>query len=68
MSAQVLLPLRVNSKSEQNVNSLPQLGFEPVVFGMLAPLCDHLAKSHPIYSQCMVCVSMFAHLTGALVV
>jgi hypothetical protein len=47
-SARVLPPLAVNSKSEQKVNSLPPLGFEPVIFGMLAHLSDHLAKSHRI--------------------
>jgi hypothetical protein len=31
-----LLPLAVNSKSE--VNSLPPVGFEPVIFGILAHL------------------------------
>jgi hypothetical protein len=39
--------LAVNSKSERNVNSLPQLGFEPVIIGMLAHLSNHSAKSHP---------------------
>jgi hypothetical protein len=38
MSAQVLLPLAVNSKSELKVNSLPPLGFEPAIYGMLAHL------------------------------
>jgi hypothetical protein len=47
MSAHVLLPLAVNSKSEQKVNSVPPLGFELVIFGMLAHLSDHSAKSHP---------------------
>jgi hypothetical protein len=47
MSALVLLPLAVNSKSERKFNSLPPLGFEPVIFGMLAHLSDHSAKSHP---------------------
>jgi hypothetical protein len=47
MSAHVLPPLAVNSKSERKVNSLPPLGFEPVIFGMLAHLSDHSAKSHP---------------------
>jgi hypothetical protein len=44
MSPHVLPPFAVNSKSEQKVNSLP---FEPVIFGMLAHLSDHSAKSHP---------------------
>jgi hypothetical protein len=48
MSAHVLLSLTVNSKSERKVNSLPLLGFEPVIFGMLAHLSDHSAKSHPM--------------------
>jgi hypothetical protein len=42
-----LPPLAVNSKSERKVNSLPPLGFEPVIFGTLAHLSDHSAKSHP---------------------
>jgi hypothetical protein len=45
MSAHVLPPLVINSKSERKENSLPPLGFEPVHFGMLAHLSDH--KSHP---------------------
>jgi hypothetical protein len=49
MSAHVLPPLAVNSKSEWKVNSLQLLGFEPVNFGMLAHLSDHSAKSHPQY-------------------
>jgi hypothetical protein len=48
MSAHVLLPLAVNSKSERKVYSLPPLGFEPVIFGMLAHLSDHSAKSYPL--------------------
>jgi hypothetical protein len=46
MNAHVLLPLAVNSKSERKFNSLPLLGFEPVIFGMLAHLSDRLAKPH----------------------
>jgi hypothetical protein len=42
----VLPPLAVNSKSERKVNSLPPLGFEPVIFGMLAHHFNHSAKSH----------------------
>jgi hypothetical protein len=49
MSAHVLPPLAVNSKSERKVNSLPLLGFEPVIFGMLAHLSDHSAKSQLLY-------------------
>jgi hypothetical protein len=49
MSAHVLPPLAVNSKSEQKVNSLPPLRFEPVIFGMLAHLSTHSAKSHPLW-------------------
>jgi hypothetical protein len=48
MSAHVLPPLAVNSKSERKISSLPLLGFEPVVSGMLAHLSDHSAKSHPL--------------------
>jgi hypothetical protein len=48
MSAHVLPPLAVNSKSERKVNSLPPLGFELVIFGMLAHLSNHSAKSHPV--------------------
>jgi hypothetical protein len=47
MSDHVLPPLTVNSKSERKVNSLPLLEFEPVIFGMLAHLSNHSAKSHP---------------------
>jgi hypothetical protein len=47
MSAHVLPPLAVNSKSERKVNSLPPLGFGLVIFGMLAHLSNHSAKSHP---------------------
>jgi hypothetical protein len=47
MSAHILPPLTVNSKSERKVNSLSPLGFEPVIFRMLAHLSDHSAKSHP---------------------
>jgi hypothetical protein len=36
----------VNSKSERKVNSLPPLGFELVISGMLAHLSNHSAKSH----------------------
>jgi hypothetical protein len=48
MSAHVLPPLAVKSKSERKVNLLPPLGFEPVTFGMLTHLSDNSAKSHPI--------------------
>jgi hypothetical protein len=48
MSAQVLPPLVVNSKSKRKINSLPPLGFELVIIGMLAHLSNHSAKSHPI--------------------
>jgi hypothetical protein len=51
MSAHVLPPLAVNSKSERKDNSLPPLGFEPVVFGMLAHLPDHAAKPHLLMSR-----------------
>jgi hypothetical protein len=46
MSAHILPPLAVNNKSERKVNSLPPLGFELVIFGMLAYLSNHSAKSH----------------------
>jgi hypothetical protein len=46
-SAHVLPPLAVNSKSERKVNSLPPLGFELVIIGMLAHLSNHSTKSHP---------------------
>jgi hypothetical protein len=36
MSPHVLPPLAVKSKSERKVNSLPPLGFELVIMGMLA--------------------------------
>jgi hypothetical protein len=47
MSAHVLPPLAVNSKSERKVNSLPPLGFKLVIFGMLAHLSNHSTKPHP---------------------
>jgi hypothetical protein len=47
MSAHVLAPVAVNSISERKVNSLPPLGFDPVIFGMLAHLFNHSAKPHP---------------------
>jgi hypothetical protein len=43
----MLPPLAVNSKSEREVNSLPPLGFQPVIIGMLAHLSNNSAKSHP---------------------
>jgi hypothetical protein len=49
MSAQVLPPLAVNSKSEQKVHSL---GFELVIIGMLAHLSNHFTKSHPTRLVC----------------
>jgi hypothetical protein len=48
MSAHVLPPLKVNSKSEREVNSLLPLEFEPVIFGIIAHLSNHSAKSTPI--------------------
>jgi hypothetical protein len=51
MSAHVLPPLAVNKKLERKVNSLPLLGFELVIFGMLAHLSNHSAKSHPLSDQ-----------------
>jgi hypothetical protein len=48
MSTHILLPLTVNSKSEQKVESLPPLKFKPATFGALAHLSYHLAKSHSI--------------------
>jgi hypothetical protein len=56
MSVHVLPPLAVNSKSELKVNSLPPLGFELVIFGMLAHLSNHSAKSHPEKYMMYVCV------------
>jgi hypothetical protein len=47
MNAHVLPPLAVNSKSERKVNSLPPLGFELVIIGMLAHLSNLSTKSHP---------------------
>jgi hypothetical protein len=47
VNTHVLQPLAVNSKSEQKANSLSPLGFESVIFGMLAHLS---AKSHPTCS------------------
>jgi hypothetical protein len=48
MSVHALLPLAVNSKSEWRVDSLPPLGFESAIFGMLAHLSDRSTKSHPL--------------------
>jgi hypothetical protein len=50
LSAHVLPPLAFNCKSEHKVNSLPPLGFEPVIFGMLAHLSDHSFKFSQISS------------------
>jgi hypothetical protein len=49
MSAHVLLHLSVNSTSERTVNSMSPLGFEPVIFGMLAHLylSDHSNQPSP---------------------
>jgi hypothetical protein len=50
MSAHVLPPLAVDSKSERKVNSLPPLVFElaiGILIGMLAHLSNHSTKSHP---------------------
>jgi hypothetical protein len=58
MSAHILPPLAFNSKSERKVNSLPLLGFEPVILGMLTHLSNHSSKSHPI-------VTWKAHLQSA---
>jgi hypothetical protein len=46
MSAHVLQPLIVNTKSERKVDSLPPLGLEPVIFSTPAHLSDRSAKSH----------------------
>jgi hypothetical protein len=46
MSAHVLLPLAVNSKSERKVDSLPPLGLEPVTLGTVAHLSNRSAQSH----------------------
>jgi hypothetical protein len=52
VSTHILPPLTVNSKSERKVNSLPPLGFELVIFRMLAHLSDHSAKSHSLLTCC----------------
>jgi hypothetical protein len=49
VSTHILSPLAVNSKSERKVDSLPLLGFKPVIFGMLVHFSDHSAKSTPDY-------------------
>jgi hypothetical protein len=36
----------IKLQTQQKVNSLPPLGFEPVILGMLAHLSNHSAKSH----------------------
>jgi hypothetical protein len=46
MSAHVLPHLAVNSKSERKVNSLPSLGLELAIIGMLVHLSNHSTKSH----------------------
>jgi hypothetical protein len=48
--------------------SLAPLGFEPVIFGMLAHLSDHSAKSHPSPSSVtsvftVAIVHHYAHLS-----
>jgi hypothetical protein len=48
MNAYVLPPLAVNNKSEQKVNSLPLLGFELVIIGMLAHLSNHSTRKNKI--------------------
>jgi hypothetical protein len=47
MGAHVLLPLAVNSQSEQIVDVLPPLGLEIATFGSQAHLSDCEAESHP---------------------
>jgi hypothetical protein len=50
MGAHILLPVAVNSKSEQKVKSslLPPLGLELATFGTLVRLFDRSAKSHHV--------------------
>jgi hypothetical protein len=52
MGAHVLLPLTVNSKLEQKVDSLPLLGLKPVTFSTQAHPSDRLTKSHPYSHIC----------------
>jgi hypothetical protein len=54
MSAHVLPPLAINSKSERKVNSLPPLGFELVIIRMLAHLSNHSTKSQPLVTDIMI--------------
>jgi hypothetical protein len=56
MGAHILLPLAVNSKSEQRADSLSPLGFKPATFRMLAHLSDHSAKSHP-HEECAIFIT-----------
>jgi hypothetical protein len=46
MSVHQLLPLAVNSKSEQSVDLLPPLGLDPATFDMPTHLSDLSAKFH----------------------
>jgi hypothetical protein len=52
MGTNVLLPLAVNSKSEQKVDSLPLLGLKPMTFGTQGHLSDRSAKSHRHFTVC----------------
>jgi hypothetical protein len=45
----VLLPLAVNSKSAEKVDSLPLLGLNPAIFSTPVHRSDHTAKSYPLF-------------------
>jgi hypothetical protein len=48
MGDRVLLPLAVNSKSEQKVDLLALLGLDPATFATPLHRSNHTAKSHPL--------------------
>jgi hypothetical protein len=51
MSAHVCYLSQSTTNQNGKLISLPPLGFEPVIFVILAHLCDHSAKSHPQVNQ-----------------
>jgi hypothetical protein len=49
IGAHVLLPLAIDNKSKQKVDSLPLLEGEPSTFCMQGHLADSSSKSHPTF-------------------
>jgi hypothetical protein len=62
MGAHVQLPLAVNSKSEQKVDSLPLLGLKPATLDPQAHLSDRSANSHPQIDKRTIWVGKFVGL------